>query len=691
MLSLLRGSRGTALFWAICALEALIAAAYILSLPADPKNAFIAGYSLVRLGLVGILIGAGVLMSVLAAFVLRYDGRDSFLARVAILRRGRAPVFFLSVLVVLAGNFLLIVTPPALGGARIERLAPILIWAVLCSAQAAVLLVIQSGNAIRQSTMAAADTFARWDTSVRAGWLLLFISLLVGLITIYFTYYNSGDEGDTYTVGWLLSTGKVLYRDLFSHHFPFSYLWTSFVTAIFGPDITAVRVSLLVLRIGVFAGALHFTRKALVIGIGSIAWSIIGPLYLGNMLLYHSFNGILIVSGAIIVLTYLSPEKPFRVAGAMFAGVMVGLAILSDPVMALPGAFIVGFLALCGLLQADSWRRRFRYAAAPLLASGSVLLAYAVYLIITSSFDEFIQFGILFNTQVYSKYTGELFPLNAFLRVLSTGINIANPAIRQQTGLYFTWDSFEFLENWLFAGFFVKLSILSGCLVLILKRRFLSAVFLYLTAAALYFRGSASFHSSPFVFLAVMVAAYLLVEFIAGLLAAQQKAPDRSLPRIAARWGIIAVSAVVTCMFLWLNIRVIEFWVVNRSELGGDTQFGSALNDMAYYRQFTCGHDDVSMLVYPLKPEVYFFSRIPPASRFLFMTPWVADVGQAEVIASLDGKAAVVAVRKDISVWTYPVKEYLADLIAYLDQAYVEIEENVYISPLLQQYCESQP
>jgi hypothetical protein len=61
--------------------------------------------------------------------------------------------------------------------------------------------------------------------SPAAGMVLLSISFLIALTKVYYSRFV--DEGDNLSVGWLLSQGSILYRDVFSHHFPFPYYWVA--------------------------------------------------------------------------------------------------------------------------------------------------------------------------------------------------------------------------------------------------------------------------------------------------------------------------------------------------------------------------------------------------------------------------------------------------------------------------------
>ena len=76
-----------------------------------------------------------------------------------------------------------------------------------------------------------------WTQFSKIGYFLLALSALIAISQIFYVYYNIGDEGDTFAVGWLIANGRCLYKDVFSHHFPFSYLWVAAIVKVFGASI----------------------------------------------------------------------------------------------------------------------------------------------------------------------------------------------------------------------------------------------------------------------------------------------------------------------------------------------------------------------------------------------------------------------------------------------------------------------
>jgi hypothetical protein len=93
--------------------------------------------------------------------------------------------------------------------------------------------------------------------------------------------------------------------------------------------------------------------------------------------------------------------------------------------------------------------------------------------------------------------------------------------------------------------------------------------------------------------------------------------------------------------------------------------------------------------VLPINPLVHFVSGIPPASRYVWMYPWVAEIGQDELISDLrNNPSAIVWVNVDRgSTEENSAARYLADTIAFLDEEYVTLADEFWMSPELAQRC----
>jgi hypothetical protein len=676
------------ILWGTFTIETLLVIIYLLNIPVDPKNAFWMGFSTSRLLSVALLLVALILFALFTAMA--FSGKYKLPIIASIVRLNIAPgwLFIVSIAILIVCLFLLILTPPSLHGARIERLAPILFWLILCCSQVLIYLMVYRREKLLIEMKKILDTLTQMHKDRRIGYGLLFLSFLLGLLTIYYTYYNSWDEGDTYAGGWLVSKGWILYKDFFSHHFPFPYLWIGLVSKIFGASILAYRFSLLLFRLILFLAIFRSSPYPIAIGLTSLAWSLIGPLYLGNLLLYYSFAGILICSVMFVLLAILNKDTSYTFRKAIFIGALTGLLMLTDPVMIFASVVIMAFIGYSGFLTGIGRKQKLLYIISPLLSLGMVILLYTIYLLLTSSLDEFIQNAILFNTEVYSRYSGMAFSLKGLLHDILSGLDILASQYRQSYSPFYKFEYFTDLENWFFTAFFFRLSIILTSAILLLQKKYLGGFFIYLLGLALYYRGISNFHGSPFVMFSIACTCYIIQEFWKLMAAVYEKGTSPSFLQVVLRWTALIFSIGLVFMFLLLNIRIVGYWIDQRDQLSYEIQFGHITNDSGYLRQFACGNPDASLLVYPIDPGKYFFSKLTPASEYVFMTPWIAEVGEQHAISDLHGKAAIVYINKDIDIWGFPVKGYLKNFLSFLDEQYIEVDKNVYISPMLEQYCE---
>lgn len=530
----------------------------------------------------------------------------------------------------------------------------------------------------------------------RLGWSLLAVSFLIGLATLFFTYYNLGDEGDTLTGGWLISRGSVLYRDIFSHHFPFPYLWVGLWMRIFGPSIFVARLSIVILRTAAFAGAMKFSGWHLPVGLAVFSWSLISPLFLGNMLMYDSFGALLFAPAVFVTLAYLLGRAPVSRRGLAFIGGLAALAGLSDPVTVVPGLMLLGLLFLSGLRAGQTRRAQMRIgvfrAGAAAAALGLVGLVFVLGAVGNGSLPEFYRQAIWFNQGVYDQYAPMPEAVD-LLRGAWMGLDVLNPAWLKYPGLYYQWSSFEELDQWIFAGLFFRLAVIGLSLTFLLRREWLAGISVYLMASTLLWRANTAWHAQAFLLFSVSCAVLL----VAGFAADNGALPDKSMdlpamrrPAPARALGLL-IALPIGLMFLWLHLRVGQFWVEHRIDLRYSAAFSSFEDNGSFYRAVTCHQPDATILIYPGRMLDYLAAQIPPANRYFFLFPWVAEVGQAEVIADLRGmkeKPVMVYIDQNESVWGFPVKDYLSDLIQALERDFIRTEENVYLSPALKARCD---
>jgi hypothetical protein len=253
-------------------------------------------------------------------------------------------------------------------------------------------------------------------TRVWLGWLLLAASFLIGFSTIYVKAFS--DEADNLVVGLLLTRGYVLYRDLFSHHFPFPYYWAAAVVSLFGKSIFAVRLSVWLFQIASFAVAMRLSRLYLTLGLAALLWSLIRHFYRANMILYSVFAATsLLVVFAVVLLICLKHSK-IEWKHSLTIGLFSTIAFLSDPL-----AIYAILVAIAFLLTID-----FKRATLTLLFIAAGLLGYGGFLIVTGTFGDFIRDAVLFNSQIYAKYRyADPLRFRMLWYVAVRGLEIASP------------------------------------------------------------------------------------------------------------------------------------------------------------------------------------------------------------------------------------------------------------------------
>jgi hypothetical protein len=145
-------------------------------------------------------------------------------------------------------------------------------------------------------------------------------------------------------------------------------------------------------------------------------------------------------------------------------------------------------------------------------------------------------------------------------------------------------------------------------------------------------------------------------------------------------------------MFAWLNIRGAAFLIENREKMVYLEKFAGIDADAAYLRQETCSRPEARILIVPYEPIQYFAAQILPASKYHFLLPWVAEVGQDQAIADLATQPALVLIAQEQKIWGYPVRQYLSKLLEYLDKNYIFAKQadryRVYKSPRLEALCQ---
>jgi hypothetical protein len=683
------------LFAVICSVESAVISLWLLQIPSDPKNAILFGFSLQRAVALVVIIAGTILFLALAIISWKTTVLSNGVIKLS--RSQNAPVITSLVLVLIAITawFLVFFPPPShipRPSSIWERLLPVLLWIGLLSLQSLLLLASLAREQLKAWTIWVVSRAREWADRPVIGYTLVAVSVLIALTQVFYVYYNIGDEGDNFATGWLISNGWSLYKNVFSHHFPFPYLWIAAVIKLFGPSVFVVRFSLILLRTVVLALSMKLSRYHFALGLTALAWSLLGYLYLGNGVLYQSFAGLFAVGAFAIGLGVITGDvRPGKTA-LLSAGVFLGVSIFSDPLMILPAIIFVGVIAIHSYqnrISVEGLRSSFSHIGFVLAGIIVVAIFVFVYLIFNDSIHDFYQDGILFNAQVYSKYNPRI-TVSEIIRPVTSFLDAFNKQWRYYLSPHFEWTSFEFIDRWVFLGFFLRVGIFLGSVALLIWRKFLAAILMYLFGAMILVRSETFFHASPFVFMALFCISWLI---FTGFklpdpipIMSQSVRIQKPFQKII-KTLIVIVWVMVVAAFLWLNLRGAGNLISIRADLGYSANFEAIRGNSGFLREATCRLEAARVLVYPLDPIQYFFAEIPPSSKYHFMTPWVAEVGQQAVLSDIEGGAHLVYVNRDANIWGHPVTDYLREMLSFLDEKYVQIEPNYFASPELLLTC----
>jgi hypothetical protein len=539
-------------------------------------------------------------------------------------------------------------------------------------------MIIKSKNVISKIDRYRRDLIAELNTPV-IGIALLIIMFLVGYLYRYAGSFSS-DEGDKLAIGLLMQRGSLPYRDIFTHHFPFPYLW-SFLVIKFFPSIHAVRIAVVLSYLLAFGIAMWITRYYLAIGILAVIWSIISHYYFANLAIYNTFSGIALIVVFIICVAVIRRDRPLLLREIIIIGIFSAIAVLSDPLAIFP--VLITFMSLALV------RLNLKQTSFTILLFIFFIGCLGFYLLSTSSVDDFYRDAIFFNSRIYPNYyNAKLTRLVDFPNLLIKGLWILAPQRWLQHDMIIPFEGFNNVQKFLIGGFIYRFTIISLGLLLLTRKKWLLAGFIYTFAAGTLIRSEGFFRQIPFVLVAIFCAQYLMIN-----LSMEERywTATRETQEHKKLWGYLysvshlVISVLLGLFFIWLSIYTLF------SDLQKPRVFSYSKNLGAYetktreIQELICGNE-VALGVYPGDPLIYFYSGLPPISRYIYFWPWVAEIGLGDVFKDLQTGSAIVYIDKDTDVWGYQTNEYLAELISFLDEHYVPVG-SFYLSAELAKTC----
>lgn len=513
----------------------------------------------------------------------------------------------------------------------------------------------------------------------------LFMIILGGIFGFLIRYYgNFVDEGDHLAVGKLISEGWVLYKDVFSHHPPLVYYWISGLIKLFGCNIGIIRLSLVFLWVTVFGITARLTKKYITFGILSILWAGSSYFYLSNLLNYHPFAGIFIVASAAMVIFY-KPDEKHQIINNIWLGLTMGLALLSNfQLIWAISILMFGYCVFRVMRKEKAVKPLIRDLSIILGCIAGIMLVFLLHLVITNSLKEAYDGIYVFNTDIYSKYTPtQINQLPAIFKQLKTGLGITNflTGNNELIQELIPKDYSKQIDYWFFGGFMYRLGIIVFCFLWLIKKKPIMAVWFYIFSASLLTRHEAGLHAVPFIMFALFTLSALVTE-------RQEITYKNKYSASFAAFGLSIIKLTLIFMMLIFSANIYLTNYKYRHAWQYEVKFSGFEEAAGYLKTFECGMEKTKYLVYPLDPLLYFMLDREPASKYIFFAPWVADVGQQELLENLKTEPyVIVKLDMDGNLLGYSAEDFLKDIKAYLDQDYVIVADGVWQSPALYSYC----
>lgn len=504
--------------------------------------------------------------------------------------------------------------------------------------------------------------------SVGLGICLILSGFLIGWTVIFWGRFC--DEGDSLALGKWINHGLLPYRDLFSHHFPFVYYWLSLTFRSFGESIFSARMSVLCFEAVTMLLLAISTRQYLATGLFYFTWSLLAPYYLGNLVLYQRFSAITAVFIFGNTLRLITKPTEVTYPNAILIGLYAGVAILSYPIMAW---FCIFSIVIIGFFS----RRRVKTIASILVCFGMIGLT-ALFLILTDSWSSFIDQAIRFNTDIYSKYTR--CNINIFEDVIPVALRLLNlfDPLWFNGSMQITWTKDQQIDQSIMTGFVYRLALIllsAGCII---RRRYVSGLYIYGSGALLMNIQKSHMRLMPFIFIAFYCLSLLATGWLQSLRRSNQTSGYAVRITLMRGLQIAALTAMIN-----LQSQFSKNTYSDCSRLKYEVTFRDIERFASEINLVVQQDRSIPVAFYPGLMEMHFFLKNPPVGKYIYLWPWVAEIGLEDTISALKAQEAVLVINVKAKTWGRPCRVYLKRLIVFAQKHCWNFKGDIYLSPKL--------
>lgn len=275
--------------------------------------------------------------------------------------------------------------------------------------------------------------------------LFLFSLGVFGVIAILLrTFMGNLDENDHLTVAYLMTKDLHLYKDIFSHHFPFPYYWTYIFTFLWSDSspartISIFRLSLTLLQFGIFVlvfFSLEKNRTKLLFSLWIILFSLFYAIYQGNLILSESFTAVFIAGYIWILFPILLKWETINLKKAFILIILAAFAFWTQPLLV--GLFIIPFLLKLK-------KREYLYV---FILSFLLIITPVLYLTMNNQLADFINQAIWFNYNIYPHLFFQfILPNSTYPPILTTMILFIQNEFKLFTSIHNWLQGFQFLSH----------------------------------------------------------------------------------------------------------------------------------------------------------------------------------------------------------------------------------------------------
>ena len=492
------------------------------------------------------------------------------------------------------------------------------------------------------------------------------------------------DEADNFVGGWLISEGYILYSDMFSHHMPFTYYYTSLLINLGLNDVSDLRLGMAltiaffwIIIIIIFKDRIDYK----IISAMMLLSGITRPFYVGHMVLADSFFG---YSTLIIFLYFFSePDMNFKIWDKIIISLMIYISIMSTlvsiyPIMLFGAYYIFKKKLIYSIVEYDTKKIISEIKFALLISVP--FLFFMIYLLKNNSLHNFYNQAYIFNKLYYSQFTGTLTTLQFIDPMKSYGEHIfyyisnIGWLINENT---FVWEPIGHTPLF-FEGFLV-ISNLIALMIFWKTKNLYIAIFYFILLGFLRIRGGC-FHGTPYYLLSFFSVSLTLTEIYNYC---DYNIRNSCKLKTGIKICFIFIIFYFSLMIVFLGMTSYVY-ASNYYGIGSSDAYDSPYDIIVQ----TLTQPDDTIWVAPLTPSLYFSNKRLPASRYTFYLPWNAasDKINEKLIEDLtEKKPLIIIFNRDAAIWGYLVKDYGNVIDEYISNYYYQVEphhpiyKNVYL------------